>query len=92
MAFNPFIFGNPAAVGQQTAVGQMVIAGGSRTATVRRRGKKKAIRRRSAKPAKRRVMRAAGRRTRGRSKRLARLVKGSAAAKRYMASIRRKRR
>lgn len=63
--------------GQQTTANQLVGTRPSRAAP-RRRAKAKA-------------KRAAPRRKRASSKRPARLVKGSAAAKRYMASIRRKR-
>ena len=81
MAFNPFWAGNPAGLGQQTMAGQIIVAGANRTRTPARKRRKSA--KRAAAPA--------ARRRRG-SKRPARLVKGSAAAKRYMASIRRKRR
>jgi len=53
--------------------------GGLRSAAKRRRSTKK------------KAVRATGRKRRTRTTRKARLVKGSAAAKRYMASIRRKR-
>lgn len=83
--WNPFTAANPAALGQQTYAGQVIGTGGGLantrgTATKRRRksSKKTAVRARRASPAKR-----AGKR--------ARLVKGSAAAKAYMAKIRRKR-
>lgn len=78
--FNPFMFGNPAGVGQQTAVGQTIVSNASRgsaTGTRRRRSKAKA-----APAARRRKTKRAGK---------ARLVKGSRAAKAYMAKIRRKR-
>lgn len=81
---NPFWLGNPAGVGQQTAAAQMLITrapgSGMRAAPKRRRkaAKKSAPRARRASPAKRKSARA-------------RLVKGSAAAKAYMAKIRRKR-
>lgn len=82
--WSPFQAGNPASVGQQTYVGRVIQAGMTRTSggPARRRrkaSKKTATRKRRASPAKR-----AGKR--------ARLVKGSAAAKAYMAKIRRKRR
>ena len=76
---------NAAAWGQQTPASQAMASkrsgrvGGLRSA--RRRKKAKAATARG--PARRRVARKRGK---------ARLVKGSAAAKRYMASIRRKRR
>lgn len=55
-------------------------------------GKRSAAKRKRKKSAKKRVARAAPkRRRRAKSKRPARLVKGSAAAKRYMASIRKRR-
>lgn len=82
---NPFWFGNPAAIGQQTRAGQIIIqsaaGNGVRRGPKRRRKatKKRAVRARRASPAKRKSGRA-------------RLVKGSAAAKAYMAKIRRKRR
>lgn len=74
---------NPLALGQSTAATQWLFA----KANGRRGGRASAKRRkraRAAAPAKRR------RKTRARKS--ARMVKGSAAAKRYMASIRRKRR
>jgi hypothetical protein len=84
---NPFWFGNPAGVGQQTRAGQIIIAsapGNGMRGTKRKRkaSRKTAARRSRSNPAKRAVSR----------KRPARLVKGSAAAKAYMAKIRRKRR
>lgn len=85
MPINPFIYGNPQGIGQQTAVGQIIGSkasgsmGGKRSARKRRASKaKSAPRKRKASSAKR---------SRGR----ARLVKGSKAAKAYMAKIRRKR-
>jgi hypothetical protein len=91
MNWNPFMVGNPAGLGQQTAAAQMITLGGGMrgmrgTATRRKRraSAKSAPRARRASPAKR----AAPRRRRG----AARLVKGSAAARAYMAKIRRKRR
>jgi len=80
-AFNPFMFGNPASVGQQTAVGQTILA---RSAGARG-GRKSAAKRRKAKAAATRA------RPRKRAGKKARLVKGSPAAKAYMAKIRRKR-
>jgi len=84
--WSPFTFGNPQAIGQQTAVGRFIGSGGTvrgtrGTATKRKRkaSRKTAARTRRASPAKKRG-------------RPARLVKGSAAAKAYMAKIRRKRR
>jgi hypothetical protein len=83
---NPFLFGNPAALGQQTTAVKLLTMGaagnGMRGSAPRRRKRKTAAKSR---PAARRVARA-------RRAKPARLVKGSAAAKRYMASIRRKRR
>lgn len=82
---NPFLFGNPAALGQQTLAGRVIVASaagnGMRAAPKRRRkaSRKTAARTRRASPAKRKSGRA-------------RLVKGSRAAKAYMAKIRRKRR
>jgi hypothetical protein len=82
--FNPFWSGNPAAIGQQTAVSQTIQARGmgQRTATRKRRKSAKRTRAAAA-PRKRASKKRAGR---------ARLVKGSAAAKAFMAKIRRKRR
>ena len=84
---NPFWFGNPQGIGQQTRAGQLIVAssaGNGMRSTRRKRkaSKKRAPRTRRASPAKRATKR--GKR--------ARLVKGSAAAKAYMAKIRRKRR
>jgi len=84
---NPFWAGNPAGIGQQTRANQIIIAGGAGngmrvTRRKRKASRKTAARSRRASPAKRATKRG----TR------ARLVKGSLAAKRYMASIRRKRR
>jgi hypothetical protein len=86
--WNPFAAMNPSGIGQQTLVGQII--GSGRTAGngggVRRKRKasrKTAARRSASSPAKR----ASSRRSKP-----ARLVKGSAAAKAYMAKIRRKRR
>lgn len=79
--WNPFWAGNPAAIGQQTRAGQIIAMNGSgRMAAPRRRRKSK--------------MKAAAPRRAGpkRKSSRARLVKGSAAAKAYMAKIRRKRR
>jgi hypothetical protein len=82
--WNPFMAGNPAAIGQQSIVGQVIGTGstarGGGGVKRRRKSRKAATKRASARPAKR-----AG-------KRPARLVKGSAAAKAHMAKIRRKRR
>jgi hypothetical protein len=81
---NPFLFGNPAGFGQQTAAARLVTAlsqGNGMRGTARRRKRKSTKRAAS-------TRRAGPKRKAGR----ARLVKGSAAAKRYMASIRRKRR
>jgi len=64
--------------GNQTQANQLVGVRSSRTTRKRRR--------------KATAKRAAPKRRRAKAKRPARLVKGSAAAKRYMASIRRKRR
>lgn len=76
--------GGFAAFGQQTPATQQLFAragrkGGKRSAATRRRRKKTAAR-------------AAPKRRKARAKRPARLVKGSRAAKAYMAKIRRKRR
>lgn len=83
---NPFWMGNPAGVGQATRASQIIIAGapGMRGGTRRKRkaSRKVAARRSRANPAKRATRRG----------KAPRLVKGSAAAKAYMAKIRRKRR
>lgn len=84
---NPFWMGNPAGIGQQTRANQLIIAsapGNGLRSTKRKRKatRKTAARRSSANPAKRATRRG----------KAARLVKGSAAAKAYMAKIRRKRR
>jgi len=71
-----------------TAMGQMTGAARALTAMVRGGGPTRRRKARKARPAARRKKS----RARASSKRPARLVKGSAAAKRYMASIRRKRR
>lgn len=91
MNFNPFAYGNPSALGQMTRAGQLItmMAGGmvGRRAPTRRKRRasaKSAPRSRRASPAKR-----AAPSRRGKP---ARLVKGSAAARAYMAKIRRKRR
>jgi len=85
--WNPFQAGNPASVGQQTYVGRVIQGGmtstrGGATRRKRRASKKTAARRARSSPAKRATKRG----------KPARLVKGSAAAKAYMAKIRRKRR
>lgn len=85
---NPFLFGNPTAMGQQTAASRIIVAfsqgnGGMRGAPRRRKASRKTAARRSVSSPAKRATKRGGR---------ARLVKGSAAAKRYMASIRRKRR
>jgi hypothetical protein len=79
---------NPSGIGQQTLVGQIIGRGGTATRGTavrrkRRAGKKTAARRAPSSPAKRATRRGS---------KPARLVKGSAAAKAYMAKIRRKRR
>jgi hypothetical protein len=80
---------NPSGIGQQTLVGQVIGRGqtmrgnGGGVRRKRKASRKTAARSRRASPAKRATTR--------RSK-PARLVKGSAAAKAYMAKIRRKRR
>jgi hypothetical protein len=90
--WNPFAAGNPAALGQQSIVGRVIGSGmtsrASSGAPRRRRASRKTAARRAAKsPAK-----YASRKKSARAGRPARLVKGSAAAKAYMAKIRRKRR
>jgi uncharacterized protein (UPF0210 family) len=86
--WNPFAAMNPSGVGQQTLVGQVIASGrtvvGATRGTRRRRkaSRKTAARKRAASPAKRATRRGS---------KPARLVKGSAAAKAYMAKIRRKR-
>lgn len=81
---NPFIFGNPAALGQQTAATKLTTAYSQGNGMTRgpRRKRRKAPRAASRKVARKRASKA----------RPARLVKGSAAARAYMAKIRRKRR
>ena len=72
--------------GQQTMAAQLIIGGGMRngsTGRKRRKSARKSAKRKSS-PKRKRSARS--------MKRPARLVKGSAAAKRYMASIRKKRR
>lgn len=84
---NPFIFGNPTSIGQQTAAAKLITqyAQGNGWGTRGpRRKRKKATRAKS-----RTVARTRSRKARSKP---ARLVKGSAAAKAYMAKIRRKRR
>jgi len=84
---NPFLWANPAAFGQQTAAGKIIVAGAAGNGMARpARRKRKSSRKTAARSAPRS---AAKRRS---PKRRARLVKGSAAAKAYMAKIRRKRR
>jgi len=84
--FNPFMFGNPAGVGQMTAAGQtIVMRAGSNGGGVRR--KRKATRKRASK-----ARRASPAKRASRRGKAPRLVKGSAATKAYMAKIRRKRR
>lgn len=80
---NPFWAGNPAGIGQQTRAAQLI------TATASGNGMRRAPKRRKARAARPARAARAARKPRARK---ARLVKGSAAAKRYMASIRRKRR
>lgn len=72
--------------GQQTMAAQLVGSRPGATNGPRRRKRKSSAKRA---PARRRMAKAS--RKANRTKRPARLVKGSAAAKRYMASIRRKR-
>lgn len=84
---NPFWAGNPSSLGQQTRAGQIIVAtspGNGMAGTRRKRkgSRKTAARTRRASPAKRATRRG----------KAPRLVKGSAAAKAYMAKIRRKRR
>jgi len=83
---NPFWFGNPTSIGQQTVVGQMLTAG---VRSSRSTGPMRRKRRGPKRAAARSVATRGVRRTRAKK---ARLVKGSAAAKAYMAKIRRKRR
>lgn len=86
--FNPFAVGNPAGFGQNTLVGRVTIAGAS-SAPMRkaRRGKKKgaAASRGRRKVGSRRAARVGIKRG---SRRKARLVKGSPAARAYMRKIR----
>jgi hypothetical protein len=85
---NPFLFGNPAAFGQQTAANKVIVASAAGNGMGRAPSRRK--RKSSRKTAARRAPRSAAKRRA--PKRRARLVKGSAAAKAYMAKIRRKRR
>lgn len=85
--WNPFMAGNPSAIGQQSTVGQIIGTGatsngGGGAPRRRKASRKTAARRSAASPAKRATKRGS---------KPARLVKGSAAAKAYMAKIRRKR-
>jgi hypothetical protein len=92
MYWNPFAAANPSSVGQQTYVGRVITAGMSRTSAGPARRRRKASKKTAARrPAKSRA-KYASRRKSARAGRPARLVKGSAAAKAYMAKIRRKRR
>jgi len=86
MSINPFLYGNPAAVGQQTAVGQTLIAGNSRGAAAPRKRRRKSAMKSAPRTRRESTAKRANRKGR------ARLVKGSSAAKAYMAKIRRKRR
>lgn len=87
--WSPFAAANPQAIGQQTLVGRVIGSGmsqprgGGGAPRKRKASRKTAARRAAASPAKRATKRRA---------KPARLVKGSAAAKAYMAKIRRKRR
>jgi hypothetical protein len=87
--WNPFMAGNPSSIGQQSLVGQVIGTGatgrGSAIAPRKRRSSRKTAARRAAPMG-------GMRRPPARGKKPARLVKGSAAAKAYMAKIRRKRR
>ena len=85
--WSPFTAGNPQGIGQQTLVGRVLGSGFSRStrAGTRPKRKRKATRKTAARRAVRRPAKRAKRAGR------ARLVKGSAAAKAYMAKIRRKR-
>ena len=80
-------FMNPAAFGQNTMAAQMMLGKqrGKSTGSTKRRKRKSSA---SSAPRKRA---AGGRKKKRAGARPARLVKGSAAAKRYMASIRKKR-
>jgi hypothetical protein len=92
--WQPFAAANPQAIGQQTLVGRIIGSGmtagraanGNGTRRRRKASRKTAPRRAAASPAK-----YASRRKSASAGRPARLVKGSAAAKAYMAKIRRKR-
>jgi hypothetical protein len=78
---------NPSGIGQQTAVGQIIGSG----ASMRNGNGAPRRRRASAKSAPRRAASSPAKRATKRNGKPARLVKGSAAAKAYMAKIRRKR-
>lgn len=83
MNWNPFFAANPAAIGQSTLVTR-VIGTGMSTGRARAPSRKRRKARAASSTAKRATKR--------RPMKRARLVKGSAAAKAYMAKIRRKRR
>ena len=85
--WSPFTAGNPQGIGQQTLVGRVIGSGFSRStrAGTRPKRKRKATRKTAARRSTRRAT------PRKRASKRARLVKGSAAAKAYMAKIRRKR-
>lgn len=82
---NPFLFGNPAGVGQQTLAGKIIVANAAGNGGARAPRRKA----RKSRTARATTRRAAARKPRAKK---ARLVKGSRAAKAYMAKIRRKRR
>lgn len=83
---NPFWLGNPTSIGQQTRAAQIIVAGAAGNGVRGTRRKRKASRKVAARRAPRSAAKRANRKGRPR------LVKGSAAAKAYMAKIRRKRR
>lgn len=86
--WNPFMAGNPSAIGQQSTVGQIIGSG----ASVRGGGGAPRRRKASRKTAARRAASSPAKRASKRGSKPARLVKGSAAAKAYMAKIRKRRR
>lgn len=83
MPINPFIWGNPASFGQQTPAAQIILAQASGRTGGLRSARKRRKKARAAAPSRKRRSAKRGR--------PARLVKGSRAAKAYMAKIRRKR-
>lgn len=88
--WSPFAAMNPSGIGQQTLVGKVI--GSGQTVGSVRGGPARRKRKASRKTAARRSASSPAKRATRRGSKPARLVKGSAAAKAYMAKIRRKRR